>query len=101
MSSAAAALHRIRIINDASVSKSTKMTQFKFLIKKFDTLPTARNHCVPIEFTFNGHKWILGVYPGGLGVSANGYVLVVREGIRKNDNPVNYMAQRFRCKAFY
>eukprot|EP00984_Skeletonema_dohrnii_P029144 scaffold19506_cov62-Skeletonema_dohrnii-CCMP3373.AAC.1 len=66
MSSAAAALHRIRIINDASVSKSTKMTQFKFLIKKFDTLPTARNHCVPIVFTFNGHKWILGVYPGGL-----------------------------------
>ncbi|KAK1739278.1 BTB/POZ and MATH domain-containing protein [Skeletonema marinoi] len=78
MSSAAAALplHRIRIINDASVSKSTKMTQFKFLIKKFDTLPTARNHCVPIEFTFNGHKWILGVYPGGLGVSANGYVSI-------------------------
>lgn len=31
MSSAAAALHRI----DASVSKSTKMTQFKLLIKKF------------------------------------------------------------------
>lgn len=72
MSSAAAALHRI----DASVSKSTKMTQFKLLIKKFDTLPTARNHCVPIEFTFNGHKWILGVYPGGLGVSANGYVSI-------------------------
>jgi len=75
-SAAAAALHRIRIINDASVSKSTKMTQFKFRIKKFDTLPTARNHCVPIEFTFNGHKWILGVYPGGLGVSANGYVSI-------------------------
>ncbi|KAK1742661.1 BTB/POZ and MATH domain-containing protein [Skeletonema marinoi] len=76
-SAAAAALHRIRIINDASVSKSTKMTQFfKFRIKKFDTLPTARNHCVPIGFTFNGHKWILGVYPGGLGVSADGYVSI-------------------------
>jgi hypothetical protein len=52
------------------------MTQFKFLIKKFDTLPTTRNHFVPIGFTFNGHKWILGVYPGGLGVSANGYVSI-------------------------
>eukprot|EP00985_Skeletonema_marinoi_P003153 scaffold1305_cov131-Skeletonema_marinoi.AAC.3 len=76
MSSAAAALHRIRIINDASVSKSTKMTQFKFRIKKFDTLPRTRNHFVPIVFTFNGHKWILGVYPGGLGVSADGYVSI-------------------------
>eukprot|EP00984_Skeletonema_dohrnii_P007935 scaffold2926_cov109-Skeletonema_dohrnii-CCMP3373.AAC.7 len=67
--SSAAAHKRNGIINDASVSKSTKMTQlFKFRIKKFDALPTTRNHFVPIVFTFNGHKWLLGVYPGGRGL---------------------------------
>ena len=79
-------------IKNAKVSIAWK--SFQFNLQNFKDLPPTRNHYVVTpEFSYNGHKWCLLIYPGGNDEADEGCVSIYLEHRSEGSITVNFELQ--------